>query len=182
VRTGLTVTLLGANFAPTPAGNIVHFDLPGQSWTANVTQAATNVLLVTVPTNLPTFGSVTGVLYRVTVTTSVGAGNGVGCKVFATTANTFMVRPNTAYITQPPGTGKQIFAVGGGLPPYSLVAQSSNDMNIAVASLTGGGAHRDCTNQCQLRLHLRDHSGQQHGYSVGQRQHTGDQASLCANF
>jgi hypothetical protein len=140
VLLGQSVTLLGANFNPAPSGNTVTFALPGQSWTAPVTAASTNFVVATVPTNLLASSTGTGTLYRVTATTSQGTGNGVGCAVlqctqYCTTA--FSLRPSQVYVVQPPGSGKQTLVVGGGVPPYHLVPQSTNDLATAVASLDG---------------------------------------------
>ena len=134
---GQPVTLLGANFSPAPSDNTVTFELPGQSWTATVTQAATNFLVATVPTNLLTSSFGDGTLYRVTVTTSPGTGNGVGCSVDPSTFSTFALRPSEVYVILPPGTGKQTLVVGGGVPPYQLVPQSPTDLETAVATLNG---------------------------------------------
>jgi hypothetical protein len=119
-----------------PGDNTVRFESVSQSWTAAVTQAGTNFLVATVPTNLPAPTSGTGTLYRVTVTTSQGTGNGVGCNVVKG-AESFSLRPATAFIRLPPGTGRNTLLVGGGVPPYHLVPQSTNDLKIAVATLTG---------------------------------------------
>jgi hypothetical protein len=136
VAPGASVSLLGANFAPVPADNTVRFESLSQSWTAAVTQAGTNFLVATVPTNLPASTSGTGTLYRVTVTTSQGTGNGVGCNVLKG-GNNFSLRPAKAFIKLPPGTGRNTLLVGGGVPPYHLVPQSTNELKVAVATLTG---------------------------------------------
>jgi hypothetical protein len=119
-----------------PADNTVRFESLSQSWAAAVTQAGTNFIVVMVPTNLPAPSSGTGTLYRVTVTTSQGTGNGVGCNVVKGGEN-FSLRPATAFVKLPPGTGRDTLLVGGGLPPYHLVPQSTNDLKVAVATLTG---------------------------------------------
>ena len=139
VLLGQSVTLLGANFDPAPINNTVTFALPSLSWTATVTQAATNFLVLTVPTNLLASSTGTGTLYRVTVTTSQGTGNGVGCSVLQCTncSPAFKLRPSQVYLIQAPGTGKQTLVVGGGVPPYHLVPQSTTDLAMAVATLTG---------------------------------------------
>src|SRR6185436_18186488 len=92
---------------------------------------------VTVPPDLATNRSSTGLLYRVTVTTEKGAGNGVGCSVLKGTTDAFMLRPGNVYINQPPGAGRQQLVVGGGVPPYKLFPQSASDLNIATATLAG---------------------------------------------
>jgi hypothetical protein len=68
-------------------------------------QGSSNYLVVTVPSNLLTVS--TGMVYRVTVTTSQGTGNGVGCKVYSypPSVNTFSIRPEEVFLLQPPGTG-----------------------------------------------------------------------------
>jgi hypothetical protein len=138
VRPGQSVTLLGANFGSSPGDNTVNFSLPSQSWTAAVKQAATNFLVATVPTNLLlAANSDTGTLYQVTVSTSKGTGNGVGCSVARATVDGFMLRPSAVYLVQPPGNGKQTLVVGGGMPPYHLVPQSTSDLAIAVAIFDG---------------------------------------------
>jgi hypothetical protein len=140
VLLGQSVTLLGANFDPTPGGSSVTFTLPGQSWTASVTAAGTNFLIATVPTNLLASTTGTGTLYRVTVTTGQGTGNNVGCSVLQCTqycTPQLSLRPRQVYIAQPPGTGKQTLVVGGGQPPYHLIPQSTNDLATAIATLDG---------------------------------------------
>src|SRR5262249_53931629 len=126
VQPGQSITLWGANFATVPNDNTVTFELPNQAWTAAVTQAATNFLIATVPTNLIAATSGTGTLYRVSVRTSQGAGNGVGCSV-QKSGNVFAMRPDNAYIARAPGSGKQTLVLGGGVPPYQLVPQSDAD-------------------------------------------------------
>ena len=71
------------------------------------------------------------------MTTRQGEGNGVGCSVRKTAINALKVRPADAYILQPPGSGKQTFVVGGGVPPYKLFPPSANDLKTAVATLDG---------------------------------------------
>jgi hypothetical protein len=137
VRPGLSVSLLGANFSPTPAGNTVTFELPNQSWTATVLQAATNYLVAMVPTNLVTTNAGSGLLYRVTVTTTNGTGNGVGCYIYPTSTDNFMLRPSVAFVMQPPGSGKDTLIIGGGVPPYNLVPQTAFELTRAVATLNG---------------------------------------------
>ena len=137
LRPGLPVTLLGANFSSTLAGNTVLFERPGQMGIGTVTEAGSNYLMLTVPTNLLTAS--TGLFYRVTVTTSQGTGNGVGCKIYSLPAgfDTFQLRPSQAYIIQAPGTGTETLVAGGGIPPYRLVPQSSNDSSRILAQLNG---------------------------------------------
>ena len=61
----------------------------------------------------------------------------MGCSVRKTAINALKVRPADAYILQPPGSGKQTFVVGGGVPPYKLFPPSANDLKTAVATLDG---------------------------------------------
>jgi hypothetical protein len=138
VSRGLAVTLLGQNFAPLPAGNTVHFELVDQTWTAVVTEAAPDHLVVTAPMDLlvpPAGGS--AIVYRVTVTTSKGTSNGVGCTVSSTTFKTFQMRPTQSNILQTPGTGKEWLAVGGGVPPYHLKPLTAFELSRVVATLNG---------------------------------------------
>jgi hypothetical protein len=137
VRPGQSVTLLGANFSSNPAENTVRFDLPNQFWTAVVTEAAPDHLVVTVPPNLPTSDTGDGLLYRVTVTTAQGTGNGVGCWLYTTTGSMFSLRPTEAFLLQPPGTGMETLAIGGGVPPYQLLPLTSNETAIATVTLKG---------------------------------------------
>src|SRR5688572_21213051 len=81
--------------------------------------------------------SSTGTLYRVTVTTSQGTGNGVGCTVSQLGADGFALRPTEVKLVQPPGNPTQTLVIGGGVPPYRLVPQSTSDLAKAVATLDG---------------------------------------------
>jgi hypothetical protein len=133
---GQFVTLFGANFAPNPSDNTVTFQLPTNSWNVTVTQAATNYLIVRVPTNLVADAIGTNT-YRVTVTTSAGTGNGVSAEVQKSFEN-FIIRPESPIIAQqPPGSGTVTLVVGGGTPPYKLFPLSAADQKNATVTLDG---------------------------------------------
>ncbi len=135
ISPGQLVTLLGANFDPTPGGNEVLFELANQSWTATVSEAATNFLMVRVPTNLLA-NPFTATVYRVSVKTIQGAGNGVAAPVQIGFAN-FSIRPQFSYIAQPPGPGKQVLVIGGGTPPYKLMPLTDFEQKNAIVTLNG---------------------------------------------
>jgi len=139
VRPGLPLTLLGANYSPTPSGNTVRFEFGEKFWNAPVLEASTNYLVILAPTNFAPLVSSTGLTFRVTTTTSEGTGNGVGCEVFVlqTNGNRFMMRPQQSLIILQPGSGTESLVVGGGIPPYRLLPLSSNDSAKFKAVLSG---------------------------------------------
>lgn len=141
VRPGQLLSVLGDHFEATPDSNTVTFELPNQSWTVPALEAAPNYLTLRAPTNLFTTTSSTGVLYRVTVTTKAGPGNGVGCNVVQSSFDTLSLKPNTAYIIQAPGSGKETLLIGGGVPPYQLFPLSTADAAKLTAQLEGSLVH-----------------------------------------
>ncbi len=135
IQPGQLVTLFGENFASNPSENTVTFQLVAGSWTASVAQAATNYLIVRVPTNLVA-DAISATTYRVTVQTSRGTGNGVAADVQIGSDN-LAIRPEDPYIAQPPGPAAVTLVVGGGTPPYKLLPLSASDQKNVTVTLNG---------------------------------------------
>lgn len=127
---GTPFTLYG-KFDPVAANNRVTFTLSGTDTNVSVTGATATTLTATAPAGLQN-----GKVYSVTATVNGKATNFVGFKA-DTEAVFLQLYPAANTLLMPPGSGKEVFVIGGGRPPYSLKALSSDDQKKVRLELKG---------------------------------------------
>ncbi|MFB3906037.1 MAG: IPT/TIG domain-containing protein [Acidobacteriota bacterium] len=129
---GSAFTLLGKGFSPVLANNTVTFSKSGtsQGVSATLTAATETTISGTVP---PTM---TPGVYAVDVTVSGQSTAAVGFEV-TTGAAALDIRPSSAVLLMPPGTGKEYLLIGGGTPPYKLKPLSAEQQVTAKVELKG---------------------------------------------
>ena len=110
---GGTFTLLGRGFSPVSSQNTVVLLSLNRTVEAQVTAASSHLIFGRIPEDVEL--RVFGVLVRVNGLES----NDVAFKVKAGQPE-LEVKPSTATVLLPPGTGKGTIVIGGGTPPYVL--------------------------------------------------------------
>ena len=128
-------TLVGRGFSSEPAENVVLFYRPEGIIQAQVSGASETVIRSTVPEGVGgrlVFSP--PVLYAVTVTVAGKQSNSVGYEARSSTPR-LDVLPSSATVLLSPGSGEDIFVIGGGIPPYKLRPLSEEDQKTAVAEL-----------------------------------------------
>lgn len=127
---GTQITLLGSGFSATPSNNVVNFYRKGTTKTATVQGASETTLICQVPSGLEQGG------WAVSVTALGAQTREAGFEVTADTPY-LNIFPSFAFLLMPPGTGKEILAVGGGKPPYKLKPLTADSAAIAKVELKG---------------------------------------------
>ena len=127
---GDSFTLVGGGFSPTANQNTVLFFRPDSNLQAAVSSATEDAIVAIVPEDAE-FRP-----YAVAVMVGDEESNAVGFEVRGS-APRLDILPSTSNLLLPPGTGKELLAVGGGIPPYKLLPLSEDDQMDATVELSG---------------------------------------------
>ncbi len=146
---GTNFTLLGRGFSTDPGENLVLFYRPEAMIQAQVSSASESVIQGVIPEDL------TSRLYAVSVTVDEDQSNSVGYRVLSS-APRLDVLPSSATLLLPPGSGEDVYVIGGGTPPYKLTPLSEQDQEVAVAELDGNVIEVRGLKAGRVRLDLED--------------------------
>ena len=129
-RKGDSFTLVGGGFSPTANQNTVLFFRPDSNLQAAVSSATEDAIVAIVPEDAE-FRP-----YAVAVMVGGEESNAVGFEIGGS-APRLDILPSSSNLLLPPGTGKELLAIGGGIPPYKLLPLSEDDLLDATVELKG---------------------------------------------
>ena len=148
-RKGDSFTLVGGGFSPTANQNTVLFFRPGSNLQAAVSSATEDSIVAIVPDDAE-FRP-----YAVAVMIDGEESNAVGFEISGS-APRLDILPSTSNLLLPPGTGKELLAIGGGIPPYKLLPLSEDDQLDAIVELKGNTIEVTGLRAGSIRIDVED--------------------------
>ena len=148
-RKGDSFTLVGGGFSPTANQNTVLFFRPDSNLQAAVSSATEDAIVAIVPEDAE-FRP-----YAVAVMVGGEESNAVGFEIGGS-APRLDILPSSSNLLLPPGTGKELLAIGGGIPPYKLLPLSEDDLLDATVELKGAVIEVTGLRSGSIRIDVED--------------------------